>query len=60
MLSTAGDQVPVKLLFEVVGRVKVPLEHIGAIELNVGATGELTLTVIVAVVAHCPDVGVKV
>ncbi len=52
VLSTAGDQVPVKLLFEVVGRVIVPPEHIGAIELNVGTIGELTLTVIVPVVAH--------
>ncbi len=52
MLSTAGDQVPVKLLFEVVGRVIIPPEHIGAIELNVGAVGAPTLTVIVAVVAH--------
>ena len=52
MLFTAGDQVPVKPLMEEVGRVIVPPEQIGAITLKVGATGEPTLTVSVAVVAH--------
>jgi len=32
----------------------------GATWLNVGVVGELTVTVIVAVVAHCPAVGVNV
>ena len=60
MLFTAGDQFPVNPFVELVGRVIVPPEHIGAMVLNVGAVGAPTLTVIVAVVAHCPDVGVKV
>jgi hypothetical protein len=60
VLFTAGSQLPVNPFVDVVGRVKVPPEQIGAMGLNVGATGAPTLTVIVAVVAHCPDVGVKV
>jgi hypothetical protein len=60
VLSTAGDQFPVNPFVEFVGRVKVPPEQIGAMGLNVGVCGAPTLTVIVAVVAHCPDVGVKV
>ena len=35
-------------------------EHIGAIALNVGVIFGLTVIVKVAVVAHCPAVGVKV
>jgi len=56
----AGDQLPVKLFVEVVGNVNVPPEHIGAICVKVGVVGGPTLTVIVVVVAHSPDVGVKV
>ena len=52
MLFTAGDHVPVKELVEEFGSVIVPPEQIGAITLKVGATGEPTLTVRVAVVAH--------
>ena len=52
VLITLGVHVPVKLFVEVVGSVNEPPEHIGAIALNVGFTGEPTLTVIVAVVAH--------
>ena len=48
-------------LVEVVGSgVKVAPEQIGATALNVGVTFGLTVIVIVAVVAHCPALGVKV
>ena len=47
-------------LSEVVGSVKLPPEQIGATGVKVGATFGLTVTVIVAVVAHCPELGVKV
>jgi hypothetical protein len=60
VLFTAGDQFPVNPFVELVGRVIVPPEQIGAITLNVGATGAPTLTVTVAVVAQAPDEGVKV
>ena len=60
VLFIAGDQVPVMLLFDVVGKVNVPPEHIAATCVNVGVVGWFTVTNIVAVVAHCPDVGVKV
>ena len=61
VLSKAGDQVPVIPLLEVVGNAdKVAPEHIGATALNVGVIFGLTVIVNVAVVAHCPAVGVKV
>jgi hypothetical protein len=61
VLSNAGAQVPVMPLFEVVGNgAKVAPEHIGATAVNVGVTFGLTVIVIVAVVAHCPAVGVNV
>ncbi len=60
VLFTAGDQIPVKALVEDVGSVNVPPEQIGAIVLNVGVAGGPTLTVRVAVAAHCPELGVKV
>jgi hypothetical protein len=61
VLSKAGAHVPVIPLFEVVGKGdKVAPEHIGATAVNVGVTFGLTVIVIVAVVAHCPAVGVKV
>ena len=48
-------------LVEVVGNAdKVAPEQIGATALNVGVTFGLTVIVNVAVVAHCPAVGVKV
>ena len=48
-------------LLDVVGNaVSVAPEHIGAIELKVGALFELTTIVNVVVVAHCPVVGVNV
>ena len=61
VLSKAGAQLPVIPLFEVVGNgVKVAPEQIGATAVNVGVTFGLTVIVIVAVVAHCPAVGVNV
>jgi hypothetical protein len=61
VLFKAGDQVPVIPLVEVVGNAdKVAPEQIGATALNVGVTFGLTVIVNVAVVAHCPAVGLKV
>jgi hypothetical protein len=61
VLSKAGDQVPVIPLVDVVGNAdKVAPEQIGATELKVGVIFGLTVIVNVAVVAHCPAVGVNV
>jgi hypothetical protein len=61
VLSKAGDQDPVIPLVDVVGSAdKVAPEHIGATAVNVGVMFGLTVIVNVAVVAHCPAVGVKV
>jgi hypothetical protein len=60
VLFTAGDHVPLMLLLEVSGRVNDPPLQIGVTCVNVGVTGWLTVTLIVAVVAHCPAVGVNV
>jgi hypothetical protein len=61
VLLSAGAQLPVKPLLDVVGNGdKVAPEHIGATAVNVGVMFGLTVIVIVAVVAHCPAVGVKV
>ena len=60
-MFNAGAQVPVMPLLEVVGRAdKVAPEQIGATGLNVGVMFGLTVIVNVAVVAHCPIVGVNV
>jgi hypothetical protein len=60
-LFSAGDHEPVKPLFEVVGNgLKVAPEQIAATGVNVGVMFGLTVMVRVAVVAHCPAVGVKV
>jgi hypothetical protein len=48
------------LLVEVFGNERDAPEQMGSMELKVGAAGGLILTVKVAVVAHCPAVGVKV
>ena len=59
----AGDQLPVigvALVDDVGSGDKVPPEQIGATALNVGVMFGLTVIVNVAVVAHCPAVGVKV
>jgi len=61
VLSNAGDHVPVVPLLDVVGNaVRVPPAHIGATALKVGVIFGLTVMVNVAVVAHCPAVGVNV
>ncbi len=62
VLFTAGLQVPVMAgeLFELVGSVKLPPLQIGATCVKVGVTGGFTVTVMVAVVAHCPAAGVNV
>jgi hypothetical protein len=61
VLFKAGDHVPVIPLFDVVGSGdKVAPAQIGATAVNVGVTFGLTVIVNVAVVAHCPAVGVKV
>ena len=61
VLSNAGVQVPVMPLLEVVGNaVSVAPEQIGATAVNVGVMFGLTVMVKVAVVAHCPAVGVNV
>jgi hypothetical protein len=61
VLFKAGAQEPVMPLLEVVGNaVSVAPEQIGATAVNVGVMFGLTVIVNVAVVAHCPAVGVKV
>jgi hypothetical protein len=61
VLSSAGAQVPVIPLLEVVGRdARVAPEHIGATAVNAGVIFGLTVIVKVVVVAHCPAVGVNV
>ena len=61
VLFKAGDQVPVMPLSDVVGKAdKEPPEQIAATGSNVGVMFGLTVMVNVAVVAHCPAVGVKV
>jgi len=60
-LFNAGAQVPVIPLVDVVGNAaKVAPAQIGATALKVGVMFGLTVMVKVAVVAHCPTVGVKV
>ena len=60
-MFNAGDHVPVIPLLEVVGRAdRVVPEQIGATAVNVGVMFGLTVIVNVAVVAHCPAVGVNV
>ena len=61
VLSSAGAHDPVIPLLDVVGNGdKVDPEQMGATALNVGVIFGLTVIVNVAVVAHCPAVGVKV
>jgi hypothetical protein len=61
VLSSAGDHEPVIPLVDVVGKaVRVAPEQIGATALKVGVMFGLTVIVNVAVVAHCPAVGVNV
>jgi hypothetical protein len=61
LLTTAGDQVPVMPLIDVVGNTgAVVPAQIGAIAAKVGVTAGVTVTSIVVDVAHCPAAGVKV
>lgn len=61
VLLIAGDQVPVMLLLDVVGKLNDAPLQMGATCVNVGTTpGAFTVTVIVAVVTQVPDDGVKV
>jgi hypothetical protein len=61
VLFKAGAQVPVIPLVEVVGKAaSAAPEQMAATGLNVGVIFGLTVMVSVAVVAHCPAVGVKV
>ena len=61
VLFSAGNQVPVMPLVDVVGKVaNAAPEHIGATAAKTGVTFGFTVMVSVAVVAHCPAVGVKV
>jgi hypothetical protein len=60
LLFIAGAQLPETPFVEVVGKVIVPPTQIGAIAANVGVTLGFTVTVNVAVVPHCPAVGVNV
>ena len=61
VLLSAGDQEPVIPFVDVVGNAdRVAPEHIGATALKVGVTFGFTVIVKVAVVAHCPAVGVNV
>ena len=61
MLTVAGLQVPVILLVEVLGKTgAVSFSQISGIASKVGRLFELTVTVKVAVVAHCPASGVNV
>lgn len=61
MLFNAGDQVPAIPFCEVAGNgFNAAPWQIAATGANVGTTAVSTVMVIVAVVAHCPVVGVKV
>jgi len=61
LLTTAGVQVPVMPLIDVVGNTGAAVpEQIGAIAAKVGVTFGVTVTSIVAAVAHCPASGVNV
>ena len=61
VLLRAGAQFPLIPFIEVVGRAeRVVPEQIAATGVKVGVTFGLTVMVNVAVVAHCPAVGVKV
>ena len=60
-MFTAGDQVPVTALDEVVGKAAIVApEQTGATCVNVGVVFGLTVMVIVVVLAQTPAVGVKV
>ena len=63
LLTVPGDQVPeiCGVFVEFVGKTgAVAPAQIGAIAVNVGVTNGFTVTSKVAVVAHCPAVGVNI
>ena len=61
VLFNAGNQVPVILLFDAVGNAdKLAPLQMAATCVKVGVTFAFTVIVMVAVVAHCPAVGVNV
>ncbi|RNC88379.1 MAG: hypothetical protein ED556_04120 [Winogradskyella sp.] len=61
VLSNAGDQVPVKPSFDVVGNgANASPEQIGNTASNVGIILGFTVTVKVSVNAHSPGFGVNV
>ena len=60
VLSITGNHVPVIPFVEVVERVIVPPEQIGAIGLKAGVVDGFTVTPSVVFVAHCPTAGVNV
>jgi hypothetical protein len=61
VLLIAGDHVPVIPLFDVVGKALIVApEQNGPTEANVGVMFGVIVIVNVAVVAHCPAVGVNV
>ena len=61
LFTVAGFQVPVIPLVDVAGRTgATEPEQIGAIALKAGIILLVTVTVSVAVVAHCPGFGVNV
>ena len=59
-LFIAGLQLPVIPLVDVVGKEKFSPEQIGDIWLNVGVCLGVIFTIIVADVAHWPELGIKV
>lgn len=57
----AGDQLPVMELIDIPGKVGAVLFwHNGPIGVSVGVVGKFTVTTIVAMLAHCPAVGLNV
>ena len=60
ILLIAGDHVPANPSREVFGSVSGSPVQIGVIVVKVGIVGLFTLTVIVALVAHNPGLGLKV
>ncbi len=61
VLFNAGDQEPVTLLVEVVGKAVIEFpEQTALTGLKVGVTFAFTVIVLLAVLAHNPAVGVKI
>ena len=61
LLTAEGDHVPLMPLVEVVAKVgAIPPLQIAASGVKLGAILGLTVWVSIALVAHCPALGVKV